>query len=980
MPLTLVLGPANSAKAGAVLGAFAAAAPRGALLVVPTAADAEHYSRELAGDGCLLGSVLTFAGLGAEIGRRAGCSPSKLSELQRERVLARSLGAFDPGALGAPSSAPGLIAAAAELVAELERDLITPQRFTTALRAWAAADERRVAYANDLARLYGRYRHELDRLGRADRELAVWQALDMLRAAPGAWGAEPVFFYGFDDLTGLELDAVETLARVVGVEVTVSLTYEPGRAALAARAETVEALRPLARSVVELPAQDEHYARPARAVLHHIERSLFEPRPRRVDPGAAVALLEAGGERAEAELVGERVVALLHAGVEAQEIAIVYRDPLRAAPLLARVLGSYGAALAARRRLPLSHTALGRAVLGAARCAWLEPAQASADDLLAYLRAPGLLEQPEVADRLEAEVRRRGLRTAAQAAGTHTCRRALSRELGELDALAAAPDPAGALCRLAGSMLAAARRPAGGPLDRLEEADARALAALCRASGELAELVASGDQRPHRAELVELLAGIPVEHDARPGPGAVLLAGPLEIRARRFRAVFICGLQEGEFPAPGRPEPFLSDERRRELAIASGLRLRRREDALAAERYLFYSAMSRATEHVYLSYRSSDEEGNLALASPFIADVAELLDEGWLERRERRPLADVVWAPSRAPTERERKRALAAQRAPAAGEPEPAPRSLGADALASLRHSRILSAGALESYGDCPVRWLVERELAPALLAPERDPVLRGNVMHLVLERLLRRLGGPVTAASLPEAERLLDEVMSELPTADGPVAELAAGSAEIVRAGALREIEADLRRYLRHEAVSGSGWRPAGLELRFGFEQDEGSLPPLALAEGDEQVLVRGVIDRLEVDGAGHAIVRDYKSGAAGIGWAAARWAAERQLQVALYMLVARQLAGLEPVGGFYQPLRGEDLRARGVFVRGAPVGDGVLANDGREPAELDDLLADAAARALVLARRLRSGELTPCPQNCSRDGCAHPGICRSQ
>ena len=65
MPLTLVLGPANSAKAGEVLGAYAAAAHRGALLVVPTAADAAYYGREVAGRGSVLGSVITFAGLAA---------------------------------------------------------------------------------------------------------------------------------------------------------------------------------------------------------------------------------------------------------------------------------------------------------------------------------------------------------------------------------------------------------------------------------------------------------------------------------------------------------------------------------------------------------------------------------------------------------------------------------------------------------------------------------------------------------------------------------------------------------------------------------------------------------------------------------------------------------------------------------------------------------------------------------------------------
>jgi hypothetical protein len=61
MPLTLVLGPANSAKAGEVLGSYAAAAQHGALLVVPTVQDAEHYARELAEQEAVLGTVLTRA-------------------------------------------------------------------------------------------------------------------------------------------------------------------------------------------------------------------------------------------------------------------------------------------------------------------------------------------------------------------------------------------------------------------------------------------------------------------------------------------------------------------------------------------------------------------------------------------------------------------------------------------------------------------------------------------------------------------------------------------------------------------------------------------------------------------------------------------------------------------------------------------------------------------------------------------------------
>src|SRR6185437_17131049 len=121
MPLTLVLGPANSAKAGEVLGAFAAASTRGAILVVPTAADAAHYGRELADSGAVLGSVLTFSGLADEIAARAGYAGRRLTRLQRERVLEQALQNVSFEALRGAAGTPGFPTAAGELIAELER-------------------------------------------------------------------------------------------------------------------------------------------------------------------------------------------------------------------------------------------------------------------------------------------------------------------------------------------------------------------------------------------------------------------------------------------------------------------------------------------------------------------------------------------------------------------------------------------------------------------------------------------------------------------------------------------------------------------------------------------------------------------------------------------------------------------------------------------------------------------------------------------
>ncbi|MGH2867091.1 MAG: hypothetical protein ACRDNK_05905, partial [Solirubrobacteraceae bacterium] len=206
MPLKLVLGPANSAKAGEVLGAYGAVAPRGAVLVVPTAVDARHYRRELAASGVVFGSVLTFSGLMREVGARAGYSARRLSDRQRDVLLRRALAGAGLEGLAASAAGPGFRRAAGELIAELTRTLVTPSRFVTALRSWAADDAGRQAYAEELGRIYLRYERELERSGRVDRELFAWRALDALRAEPGRWGRDAVFFYGFDDLTRLEQD------------------------------------------------------------------------------------------------------------------------------------------------------------------------------------------------------------------------------------------------------------------------------------------------------------------------------------------------------------------------------------------------------------------------------------------------------------------------------------------------------------------------------------------------------------------------------------------------------------------------------------------------------------------------------------------------------------------------------------------------------------------------------------------------------
>lgn len=399
MPISLVTGPANAGKARVVMDAMRAHLARGEepLLVVPTRADAEHYTRELAGQGAALGvRVERFHGLIGEAVARAGTAEPVLGALARERVLGALAGRAP---LGIPDAAgAGLVRALGDVIAELQVRRVSAARLGRALADWTAQDGS-VGASGALGGIYGDYLRTLSRLGRVDAEQRAVRALDALRREPALWRGTPVLFYGFDDLTHLQVDAIDTLGWVVDAPVTVSLAYEPGRAAFAGRASTFAALAPLADEHRQLDARADYYAPGARAALGHLERSLFEARAARAPgPAGAVRLLEGAGERAELELVAGEIAALLDGGMAPQEIAVVARAPGTNAELLGEVFAQAGVPYALARRRRLADTALGRALVGVLRCG---ADSGTLGDLLAWLRAPGLLEHPELADRLE---------------------------------------------------------------------------------------------------------------------------------------------------------------------------------------------------------------------------------------------------------------------------------------------------------------------------------------------------------------------------------------------------------------------------------------------------------------------------------------------------------------------------------------------------------------------------------------------------
>jgi ATP-dependent helicase/DNAse subunit B len=999
--LELIVGPPNSGRAGALLDRFDAAVEREPVLVVPTSDDVSRFERELCGrPGRLLGGTVTsFPGLfrevAAAIGSGTGTPLSRMQRVWLARAAARSTRLR---ILRRSAEREGFAPALEALLADLQASGLDSASFE------ARVDELEDgSYEAEIALLFSAYERLRDRLGLPDEHLLASAATASLRAEPRRWRGRPVLLYGFDDLAR---EQVELLAALAGAcEVTVALVYED-RPALAARAELLGVLRDeLGGEVVaELEPDREHTDS---ATLFHLERNLFEVEPETAPSDGALRLLESAGDRSEAELIGRRIARLIASGTDPDEIAIAVRNPDRQAPLLARVLGSLGIPAAAEARVALGATATGSTLL---RLLAIANGSGTAADVLACLRGPGRAPSGKV-DWFERQVRRNRLETAEQALAAW--RERGERDIWALEALEEADgNPAalaGALSRIAADVAEKPHRRVGLTPSADEAVELRAAAEVSRALGETAEL---GAQAPGPAELAELLGHVRVPLWRGPTEGRVRILSPYRLRATRVSVLFVAGLIDGAFPAPGGAEPLLSDERRRGLGLAA------RRDPAAEERYLFHSCVSRPQHGLQLSYSTVDASGTAIARSPFVDEVRELLaprptpdradDEVEREITDTIGIGDVAPAPEDASSPRDLARALAVL-PPDAAEPQLAALELsdevrgevlgslgrareGIDAAAqpgplalpavleALAERDLYGASTLEEYDTCSYRWFVGHELAPRPIEPDPEPLETGGIAHAALEALYRHPpGGPrPTEETLEAWIGAARDRLRECARDRGWDLESAGPRISLAR------LDAVLARFLGRDATTGGPMQPDPelLEAAFG-DGEEDQHPPADLGT----FKLHGRIDRIDVSTDRKALIRDYKLSRKVT--AAARLIQDGRLQLPLYMEAVRGM-GLEPIGGLYHPLaatKDEKTRPRGLLAkdhRGALIPgetEAHVRSDFLEQEEFDQLISDAAERAREIVAGMRSGRVVRDP----RDGkcptwCGFAPICRME
>jgi DNA helicase-2/ATP-dependent DNA helicase PcrA len=372
-----------------------------------------------------------------------------------------------------------------------------------------------------------------------------------------------------------------------------------------------------------------------------------------------------------------------------------------------------------------------------------------------------------------------------------------------------------------------------------EEAEVQNVARFFRRIQDAAGILPSDRVREVVAHLDALIeAGEdPAAAEAEADAPAVRVLTVHKAKGLEFPVVFVVGLVQGRFPWPNRGDALeLPDALLRDRPNPGDFRLQE-------ERRLFYVAMTRAREALYLTSARDYGGRSARKVSQFVLEALDLAPDAARPYR------------TRAIEELQR----AAPSGPPAEEREP---PLPPDAVLELSHRQV------DDYQTCPLKY----RYVHVLRVPIRrhHSVVYGETLHRVVELYLRRrAAGLVTplADLLAAYER---EWRNE---------GFLTWAHEAARKEAGREA---LARFWREEEVSGS--RPTHVEREFGA----------SLAGEGGPVRLRGRWDRVDETDAGPVIV-DYKSSDVR-DQARADARAAGSLQLMIYGLVWRRVQGRLP------------------------------------------------------------------------------------
>lgn len=932
--------------------------------------------------------VMTFATLAETLLAEADRRIHPLGSLERRWVLGqiaqglleeKKLNYFEPIA-----TSVGFAAQLESLITDLKRRDVWPEQLTRQAKS---------PKQRELALIYDHYQAHLIRHELYDAEGRFWAARETLAGDPILCGGlELVYVDGFTDFSVAQYDIL-TLLAARSERMHVQLPLESSDAAREELfAKTTRTHRILKRLIGKTnqqpPASSEKPGEwPAR---DHLESQLFRKYGAIQPPSSAasksvrqIEIVAASSEQQEAEAIAARIQRQLAEGAAPEEIVVAFRSLPEQADRLRSVFADYAIPVEIEARRSFSTSPVLRRLTLLLRLVTQDWAyrdllrlvgdegfkfginsqtgafpgmRRSLERLIRSAQLPRgrreLLDQFTAWAKSEAE-REVATDETRSASAAVICLTELSEALDKLPAEATPLEwvaASEALLSMFGALPAE---------DDLLLSDWEALTAGMHQIAKCWTRFEKRAEWPAQDFLsgVEYVARHSERREQLPPPRSVLITSIESVRHLEPGHLYLGGMGERAFPAPGRTDQLLSDGELEKLAQPQIPQPQSDIDQhLADEMLLFYQVVTRPTESLTISYPALDDKAQSLEPSPYLAELRRVFGEVEIPRTTL-PMGEAAltiqsWDASS--QSEQRRQAVAATlegkskpliQLANSGAPSTARSMLAALELIQSRGQReqfgpwegIYSSDAarerftkafgpqhfwspsqLEGYAACGFRFVSENvlKLEPLPeLTLETDVRHRGSLLHEALAAVHEQLLEASDESAKTEiVDRFLDmlETLSATKGVYGLVAALKEiQRRELARWGENLADQTDHYQKMWHDFEEPP--RPKHFEVRFGpgSRDSEGRESPLSTNEpfslevpltGGEVETVRftGQIDRLDVgriDATTVFNVIDYKSSAKQT-VKLEKLEAGTQLQLPLYALAAEDLLMREQQG----------------------------------------------------------------------------------
>lgn len=388
-------------------------------------------------------------------------------------------------------------------------------------------------------------------------------------------------------------------------------------------------------------------------------------------------------------------------------------------------------------------------------------------------------------------------------------------------------------------------------------------------------------------------------------------------KTHKVKAMFIIGVNDGNFPSVNTNEGFFNDNDRLNLKNEGFELAKGTKEKLYEENFNIYKALTTAENRLYLSYASGDSDGNALRKSLIISKIKRIFpslkEETFEDEKDEILTRKITFSRLLNNIENlEWKEAFIWYKKHYPNEIENAlkglnysnvPETINQDTIEKLYGNNFkTSISRLESYESCPFSYYLKYGLK--LSEKEKldiKPIDTGSFMHEIIDEFFREASeqkGNVKEISDEEIKAIVEKLIDERVTKGGKFGLTAKYRSMVQR---LKRVITISITYIV-ESLKKSDFDVLGTEMKFDYTTDS-DYPPIEITLDDgRKVSIIGKIDRADIarlpDGKYIRII-DYKSSTKDIDLNKVE--AGLQLQLITYVDAISKNEDVIPAGALY-------------------------------------------------------------------------------